>query len=69
MEQTPMASIDQARKEVQEAFEKALSTADAAEPQALAVVEASLWTLILALGRSLIALHLARRAGRPRSAR
>jgi len=64
-----MTSIDQARKEVQEAFEKALSTADTAEPQALAVVEASLWTLILALGQALIALYLARCAGRPRPAR
>jgi hypothetical protein len=63
-----MTSIDQARKEVHAAFEKALSTADTAERQALVVVEASLWTLILALGRALVALYLARQAGRPRLA-
>jgi hypothetical protein len=64
-----MTSIDQARKEVHTAFEKALATADTLEPQPLAAVEASLWTLLLVLGRALVALHLARQAGRPRSAR
>jgi hypothetical protein len=63
-----MTNIDQARKEVQEAFEKALAAAETAEPQPLAAVETALWTLILALGRALVALYLARRAGRPRPA-
>lgn len=63
-----MASIDQARLEVQAAFAKVLSTADTAEPQAFAVVEASLWTQVLALGHALAALYLVRQAGRPRLA-
>ncbi len=64
-----MASLDQARQEVQAIFTRILSTADTAGPQALAVVEASLWTQLLALGRALIVLNLARQAGRPRLAR
>jgi hypothetical protein len=64
-----MASIEQARLEVQTAFAKVLSTADTAESKAFAVVEASLWTQVLALGLALAALYLARQAGRPRLAR
>ncbi|MEI8258010.1 MAG: ISKra4 family transposase [Deltaproteobacteria bacterium] len=64
-----MDTIDQARREVQTAFAKALATADTAEPQALAVVETSLWTQVLALGAALITLYLVRQASRPRPAR
>lgn len=64
-----MTSIAQARQEVQTAFEKALAMVDTAEPQPLAAVEASVWTVLLALGRALVALYLARQAGRPRAAR
>lgn len=64
-----MASIEQARLEVQTAFARLLSTAETAEPQAFAVVEASLWTQVLALGLALAGLYLARQAGRPRLAR
>lgn len=61
-----MASIDQARKKVQTAFAGALAAADTGEPGTLAAVEASLWTHMLAVGRALLELHLARQASRPR---
>jgi hypothetical protein len=64
-----MTSIDQARQAVQSAVASALATADTAEPQALAAVEASLWTQVLAFGQALVALNLAQQAGRPRAAR
>ncbi len=64
-----MASIDEARRNVQTAFEAMVKTADDAEPKAVASVEATLWTQGLALGRALLALHLARQASRPRPAR
>jgi len=64
-----MASIDEARLEVQAAFAKVLSTADTVAPGAFAVVEALLWTQVLALGHALVVLYLARQAGRPRLAR
>jgi hypothetical protein len=62
-------SIDEKRQDVQTAFEAAYRLADEGAPSSLAVFEPSLWTLLLALGRALMGLWLARRAARPRSAR
>jgi hypothetical protein len=43
--------------------------ADEGEPSPLAVFEPALWTAMLALGRALMALWIARCAARPRPAR
>jgi hypothetical protein len=51
------------------AFAAALATADTVEARPFAAVEASLWSHVLAIGRALVALYLARQAGRPRLAR
>jgi len=63
-----MGSIEQARQEVQTVFAKALEVADTGQMQPLAAVETSLWSVLLALGRALIALYLARQGARPRPA-
>ena len=63
-----MTTIDQARREVHAAFAAALATADTADRQPFAAVETSLWTGMLALGRAMIALYLARQVGQPRPA-
>jgi hypothetical protein len=62
-----MSSIDQARREVHKAFEAALRVANDPSPRPLGAFEATLWTQVLALGRALIALFLARQAARPRA--
>src|SRR5512141_1610195 len=62
-----MSGIDDGRREVQTAFEAAMKVADSADTQPIAKVEASLWTLLLALGRAMLALKLARVAARPRA--
>lgn len=62
-----MPSIDEARREVQTAFEAAMKVADSADLQPIAKVESSLWTLLLAVGRAMVALKLARVAGRLRA--
>jgi hypothetical protein len=63
-----MTAVDQARREVHATFAVALAMADTADRQPLAAVEASLWTGMLALGRAMIALYLARQVGQPRPA-
>lgn len=57
---------DQARRDVQETVQKAVTWAEATEDRSFFVFEANLWTLVLAIGRALVALFLAQRAGRPR---
>ncbi len=64
-----MTNIDQLRSEVQATFARVLSTADTAEMQPLSSLEMSLWTQLMALGRALVALNLARQVNRPRLAR
>ena len=59
-------SIDTCEHAVQRAFAKALADANGASSRSLHAVETSLWTAVLALGRALIALYLARVAARPR---
>lgn len=61
------ASIDQARLDVESAFAQARAWADTAEPRSFAEMEGKLWTLVLALGRALVALFLARQVQRPRA--
>lgn len=63
------ASIGEARREVQHAFERVLACADRADRRALAAFELEAWGLLLALGRALMVLFLARQAARPREAR
>jgi hypothetical protein len=59
-------SIEKARREVQEAFDRARAIAETNEIQTLREVERKLWTAMLEVGRALIALFLARCATRPR---
>ena len=59
-------SIDARDRDVQSAFEKAHAIARGTTTASLDHVEASLWTALLALGRAMIALYLARVAARPR---
>jgi hypothetical protein len=61
-----MPTIEQARREVQSAFERVQSWADAEEKRTLWAFERELWTRLLALGRALVTLFLARQVARPR---
>ena len=61
------SSIERAEAEVQRAFADATGIAKR-EGITLAAAEAELWTSLLALGRALLALFLARSAARPRPA-
>lgn len=61
-------SIDARDRDVQSAFEKARAIAGGATTATLHEAETSLWTALLALGRAMIALYLARVAARPRTA-
>lgn len=61
-----MASVEQDQREVQVAYERAVAWANTDERRTLWVFERELWTLLLALGRALVALFLARQATRPR---
>ena len=63
-----MKSIEQARQEVQTIFAAALEVVDKAQRQSLSGVEVALWSVLLQLGRALLALFLARQAVRPRPA-
>jgi hypothetical protein len=63
------SSIEGARREVQQAFERALSCADRAAGRSLWAFEGEAWKLLLALGRALMALFLARQAARLRDTR
>ena len=60
-------SIVRAEREVQEAFERARACAERGETAALSQVEAELWSALLAVGRALMALFLARQTTRPRA--
>jgi len=59
-------SIDARDRDVQSAFEKAHAIARGDTTASLGQVETSLWTAMLALGRTMVALYLARVAARPR---
>lgn len=59
-------SIEQARQEVQIAFEAAVGWAEGSSRRTFAVFEARAWTLVLALGRALVRLFLACQAERGR---
>ena len=59
-------SIDARDRDVQRAFEKALAVARRPTTASLDEIESSLWTAVLALGRALVALYLARVVARPR---
>ena len=61
-------SIDARDLDVQSAFQKARAIARGATTSTLHEVETSLWTALLALGRAMIALYLARISARPRAA-
>jgi hypothetical protein len=60
-------SIDVREREVQQAFEGALTIARGDPTATLHDVETSLWKALLALGRAMIALYLARVVAKPRS--
>jgi hypothetical protein len=60
-------SIERARRNVQHAFEGALAWADSDDQRSFMDFEVRLWTLLLALGRSLVVLFLVRTAHRPRA--
>jgi hypothetical protein len=60
-------SIDARDRDVQSAFEKARAIARGPTTATLHDVETSLWTALLALGRAMISLYLARVAARPRA--
>jgi hypothetical protein len=62
-----VSSIERAQAEVQRAMQQALAIAER-EGATLAAVEAELWTGLLAVGRALITLFLARAAACPRAA-
>jgi hypothetical protein len=59
--------IDDCHRAVQRAFENALTIARGATTKPLHDVETSMWTAVLALGRAMIALYLARVVARPRT--
>ncbi len=61
-------SIDARDRDVQHAFQKAFAIADGGTTASLDDIETSLWTALLALGRALVALYLARVVARPRPA-
>ena len=62
-----MTRIDARDRDVQSAFENAHSIASGKTTGSLDQIETSLWTALLALGRAMIALYLARVAARPRA--
>lgn len=61
-------SIAQARAGVEAAFEKVRALADTDEKRPFFTFERDLWTALLALGRALVTLFLARQVARPRPA-
>jgi hypothetical protein len=61
------ATIEALERDVQRAFKEAFTIATGAANRPLQVIETSLWSALLALGRALIALYLARVASRPRA--
>jgi hypothetical protein len=61
-------SIDDRERDVQRAFQEALAIATGSTTASLDSVENSLWTALLALGRAMIGLYLARVVAQPRNA-
>ncbi len=61
-------TIDARERDVQHAFQEALAIVRGATTRSLHEVETSLWTALLALGRAMLALYLARVVARPRPA-
>jgi hypothetical protein len=59
-------SIERIRRDVQHAFEETLAWTDSDEQRTFMEFEKKLWTLLLALGRSLVVLFLVRMVHRPR---
>src|SRR5688500_1235826 len=60
-------TIRQARAEVQTAFEQALGYIEGAATRTLGEAESELWAMLLALGRAMLVLWLARQCSRPRA--
>jgi hypothetical protein len=60
-------TIDARDRDVQHAFQEALAIARGPTTASLTDIETSLWRAMLALGRAMLALYLARVAARPRS--
>lgn len=60
-------TIDARERDVQYAFNQALAIVRGATTRSLHEIETSLWTALLALGRAMIALYLARVVARPRA--
>mgnify|MGYP006298367875 FL=1 len=60
-------SIEQARDEVQTAFDRIVHLAESDDRSSFSKFEANLWSMLLALGRAVTTMFLARRASRPRS--
>lgn len=64
----PVKTIDQLQDDVQRAFAAAVKCADSSRKRTLIELETELWTMMLVLGRALIALFLFRQAARVRPA-
>ena len=62
-------SIDQARCDVQGAFEDAMAWADCGEPRRFQEFERGMWARMLALGKALVVLFLAKQVARRRPER
>lgn len=60
-------TIDARERDVQHAFQQALAIANGSTARSLHEVETSLWTALLALGRAMLALYLARVVAMPRT--
>jgi hypothetical protein len=65
----PVTTIERAEREVQKASEAVRAFAEPKCPSTLAVVERELWAALLALGRAVVTLYLAKQAAMPRSPR
>jgi hypothetical protein len=63
-----MTSVEQARQGVEKSFKEALQWAESDEKHLFWVFEGRLWSLLLAVGRALVALFLVRRVFQPRAA-
>ena len=64
-----MPSIESAHADVQSAVAEAVQWANAGEARTLWEYETRAWALMLALGRALVVLFLARQMSRPRAVR
>jgi hypothetical protein len=64
-----MASLQQARQDVEKSIAEAVRWAESEEKPSFTVFEARLWSLLLAVGCALVVLFLVRRTEQPRPAR